>query len=193
MTVMFSGGAAGGDMFWDSIAHRLGHDRVHFSFEGHRTKADPKTVHILDQTQLKAARTFLEEANKTLGRSIPWRTSIYNLLARNYYQVECTRSVYAIAPIDDSGLVEGGTAWAVQMYLERVKDHSFGSPGFIPAYVFDLRSMSWKWWVNGWSDGHGVPPCPGRDGDWTGIGSRNIPADLEKDERFGAELMYGQG
>jgi hypothetical protein len=117
-----SGGAVGADLQWGMCAGKAGHQVIHWSFDGHRTDAPAQEVVRIPHDLLILADEHLEIANKTLKRRLsydkPW---IINLLRRNYYQVGNSQSVYAVSTIK-KGMVEGGTAWAVQMYLDLHKD-----------------------------------------------------------------------
>lgn len=173
--ILLSGGAFGGDCVFDDCAKKAGHQIRHFSFPNHKIDAKGNAV-VLNEEQLKEADPFLKQANNTLKRKIPRANNSYvlNLLRRNYWQIKDTERVYAAAPIDmTDGLLRGGTAWAVEMAIDRR----------VPEiYVFDLISNTWYrrnihakfppqpiWETElfGWQ-----PPKP--HGYYTGIGSREL-------------------
>lgn len=157
-----SGGADGSDLQWGMCAGRAGHMVVHFSFAGHKSNAPTIEITELSQNMLDEADPFIEKANKTLNRRIGSLSCfVRNLLRRNWYQVRHAERVYAVSTIKD-GLVHGGTAWAVQMYIDA---------GGTEAYVFDQDQECWLVWSGkGWIDV--VPPEP--NGVWAGIGSRDL-------------------
>lgn len=168
--VCLSGGADGADLFWGDMASEMGHDVVHFSFAGHRTRAPTGTICVLDDHHLSLARPHLTAANRTLGRRVPTSGYVSNLLKRNFYQVESSESLYAISRVID-GSISGGTAWAVQMFLDMEKR---------PAYVFDPCLSRWLEFDDGWK---AIEKPPKPSGIWTGIGSRKIP-DLRSSPAF---------
>ena len=162
-----SGGARGADHEWGLAASKHGHAVVHFAFEGHRSKCPRSTLHELSQAELDIADSRLVQANKTLKRRWPVANRfVANLLRRNYYQIAETDSVYAISTFQKR-MVAGGTAWAVQLYLDR-----FDEAKELPCYVYDQQIETWTQW-----DGSGflvidAPPTP--SGIWTGIGTRDL-------------------
>lgn len=182
MSVCLSGGADGADLLWGSIATALGHRVVHLSFVGHRSKADPRTLLVVPQDDLDAALPHLDLANRTLRRRVPRAGYVSSLLKRNYYQVVDSYALYAITGLDAFGLPTGGTAWAIQMFLDMGKR---------PAYLLDTGTLTWHERIGDvWEVMDAPPPEP--SGRWTGIGTRKLPegiADLipwkreESDER----------
>lgn len=165
--VCLSGGAQGADTYWGDLAFEKGHEVIHFSFNGHKTSANYNTIYRLSEEELLVADPFLEKANLKLKRFLPkHKPHIINLLRRNYYQIAETYSVYAISTIKD-GIVQGGTAWATQMYLDR-------KPYTVRCYVFDQDKNAWFMWNKENKNWHEIliPPCP--TGIWTGIGTRDL-------------------
>jgi hypothetical protein len=164
--ICFSGGAKGSDLVWGAAADFLGHQVVHFSFEGHkRPNEQSQFLKVLNREQLAEAEEHLKKANKTLKRKWPVASiSTANLLRRNFHQIVTTERVYAISTFED-GQVAGGTAWAVQMFIDR----HHGEP--CEAYVFDQDNNQWFKWHGVWVDIK-FPPVP--HGAWTGIGTRDI-------------------
>jgi hypothetical protein len=162
-----SGGADGADLAWGDAARRHGHRVVHFSFAGHRTRARPDERRVLSAAELAAADPFLARANATLRRRWPpARPYALNLLRRDWYQVRDAGSVYAVAERDRRGRIAGGTAWAVQMFLDRHEGAACA------AYLFDPREARWFAWQGEWTP-LAAPPQP--QGAWAGIGTRRLP------------------
>jgi len=165
--ICLSGGAVGADLQWGMTAGHLGHAVIHFGFNGHRSQAPESEIITLTKAQLAEADPHLEKANKTLNRT--WPISDYfisNLLRRNYYQVAWSSSLYAISEIDRRGLVKGGTAWAVQMFIDLHPDGK--------AYVYDQIKKQWYQWKGAWLPIiH--PPLP--SGVWAGVGTRKLNDD----------------
>lgn len=172
--ICLSGGAAGSDAQWGMNAGRIGQSVIHWSFVGHKhSVADQEVVRLTDEQLLKADAA-LRKASKSLKRPWPGKRSrtVSSLLRRNWYQVAWSDSLYAISTINEKNLVDGGTGWAVQMFLDRFEKLSKFEP--IPAYVFDQNRKQWFQWIDGWKPIES-PPRP--QGIWTGVGTRSLNDD----------------
>lgn len=166
-----SGGAKGADAQWGMTAGKAGHSVIHWSYEGHKAQAPEQEVVRLSQEQLNVADDALHRANKTLKRTVPtWKPWLCNLLRRNYYQVKWTQAVYGVGNLVN-GQVDGGTAWAIQMYLDRFT-YDGENPSLIKLYFFCQTLDAWFVWDGCWRALGGPPPAP--EGIWTGIGSRDL-------------------
>lgn len=160
-SICISGGAIGADTVWGNIAKICDYDVIHYIFDGHKSKEE--NLVVLTPEQLSVANEHLEIANKTLGRHFPSNSEfVNNLLRRNYYQVVDSDSLYAISTIKDNK-VQGGTAWAVQMFLDMGKTQ---------CYVYDQVIKEWFSFINGTWTKIGMPPVP--SGIWAGVGTRDI-------------------
>ena len=141
--VCLSGGAAGADVAWGNEAIKAGHQVIHWSFEGHKSQ-DPANSYILTQEELDEANDYLREANLTLKRRLDFNKFYIKLLQRNWYQVKYADTVFAIGTLNEKAVfydhkkgaqigyhitndrkdrmgINGGTAWACQMYLDRYR------------------------------------------------------------------------
>lgn len=172
--VCLSGGADGSDLQWGLQAGKIGHHVIHWSFQGHRTVAPETELVRLTDEQLALANDAVKRANKGVKRSWPSRNEITNnLLRRNWYQVKDTKAVYAVSELKN-GEWDGGTAWAIQMYLDRFL---YDGEDFTNCkiYVMDKKSLYWYTFDGTrWIQMISRPPTP--SGIWTGIGSREISA-----------------
>lgn len=165
--ICLSGGADGADSQWGMCAGMAGHQVIHFSFAGHRITVPKEEIVVLTSTQLSEADPHLEQANVTLERRVPYdKPWIVNLLRRNWYQVKDAEVVYAVSHLDKDGKVDGGTAWAVQMFINRFD----GMP--CPVYLYDQQRGEWLTWMGGWWAVCSFVPTP--DGIYAGIGSRKL-------------------
>lgn len=162
-----SGGADGADLQFGMCAGKAGHSVVHWSFSGAKSKAPSAEIVILNQEQLNEADPFCLKASKTLKRYFPPKSQyVGNLLRRNWYQVANSGSCYAVSSLDNYGLVEGGTAWATTMFIDK---HDANA---CPCYLFDQKMGYWlEWSDNGWQRIY-TPPAP--QGIWAGVGSRAL-------------------
>lgn len=171
--ILLSGGAAGADTVFSEHAEKVGHTVVNWSFSGHKSKMID-SVYKLTVEHLEQANSPLIRANRSLLRSYPTKSEkTNNLLRRNFYQVRWSESVYAVSTFnDDSSMlkIDGGTAWACQMYADRFL---FDQEPFdlCKMYFFDQNSQQWYQWRKIWSK-IDRPPAPSRV--YAGIGTRNL-------------------
>jgi len=151
-----SGGAYGGDTFWDIIGREFGvTEHKHYRDSGNQSlskqlRDNKVTATVLTKEQMNKARTELEAL---LGKKYP-DTIQGNLQVRNYYQVINSDAVFAIAKLDNSedtskpdnltdptksiksykfDKVKGGTNTAVQLGIKLNK----------PVYVWNITSEKW--------------------------------------------------
>lgn len=175
--VCLSGGAAGADLLWGEQAAKLGHQVIHWSFDGHKSYGAPEHTIRLDLDILKEADIRLEEANLSMKRYLPYhKTWLINLLRRNWFQIKHSKRIYGVGFLSDEGGISGGTAWAFTM-ADNIKIDE--------QYFFDQEKEKWfkrhgEWvqenlifqiWKRNWIDIK-IPPQP--HGIWTGIGTRNL-------------------
>lgn len=170
--VCISGGATGADTFWNAYAFGIGHHVINYSFAGHKTTCS--RIVILSDDELSLSESALQKANQTLKRHYPSKSEhVNNLLRRNWYQINGSDSVYAIAKLNvKKNTVEGGTAWAVQMFIDIFDDSN-------SMFLYNLNDDKWYMYtVSGWQHVTNVPPPTGV---WAGIGSRDVSDEqLEK-------------
>lgn len=173
--VCFSGGAEGADRLFGLWASQNGHEEVHFTFKGYTAHVAPETALELPDKVLKSTEVIqkLKDANKSLGKRIPRFGYIYNLIARSTMQVQCTERVYIMGILISPTQLDGGTSWAVQMYLDqesKIKE--------IYHYdIVDKKTYSYDAVLKHFVEVQSVPQPHGR---WTGIGSRKAtPCDFE--------------
>lgn len=184
-TVLFTGGATGADLYFATQGLRASHLVRVMSFEGHKQSL-PKTsspnlrLERMTSDTLKAANKPLARAAEKLQRKLERTGYVERLLQRNYFQTKDVDSVYAVGEIlpkgrKDSVRVSGGTAWACQMFLDRlIPLGDAKEPRMIPIFVF---SQSQKHWLQCQLEGSFVewvkieaPPKPA--GKYAGIGTR---------------------
>ncbi len=173
--ICLSGGADGADLQWGLQAGKANHFVIHWSFNGHRSQAPEQELVRLTQEQLALADDAVKRANVSLKRRWP-SSNIFtnNLLRRNWYQVKDTQSLYAVSEFSWDKGVAGGTAWAVQMYLDRFLID--GEPmEKCKVFVLDKNTLHWHTWDGTkWVQMLSRPAKP--TGIWTGVGSREISA-----------------
>lgn len=161
--ILLTGGANGADMLFEEMALKHNYIVRAFSFEGHTTKSRRRI--ILNNEDLVKAQSFIAAAARKLNKHVPHQQYIHKLISRNYYQVQDSLCVYAVATLNfDTNIVNGGTGWAVEM--AKLKN--------IPLFVFDQNKSNWYEWKskeNVWYPTTTVLPFPAV---FTGIGSREL-------------------
>lgn len=166
-----SGGAAGSDCAWVKLAEFYGQDAIHFCFADHTYKGHSKKYRVdVPEDYLQSALDFVRKANIMLCRKIPQPGYVRNLLCRNFYQIAFSRAIYAVANIK-YGSVEGGTAWAIQMFKDMNKRNG-------EIYVLNKVDLKWYEWKHQEWTPIDIPPRP--SGVWAGIGSREITPEIIK-------------
>lgn len=163
---MNSGGAYGGDTYWDVIGRSFGLTKInHFRPEDNqrlsKTLIDGNVKPFpINHEQLNYAR---EQIKQLTGRDLPYDIG-GELLTRDFYQVDKSDGVFAIANITSSQkAVQGGTNMAVQVGIKQGK----------PVHVYDLNTESW-YQYNQSTGKFEVEDTPVLTKSFAGVGTRNI-------------------
>lgn len=163
---MNSGGAYGGDTYWDVIGRSFGLTKInHF-----RPADNQRLSKTLRDRNVKPFSITHEQSNyareqikQLTGRELPYDVG-GELLARDFYQVDKSDGVFAIANITSSQkAVEGGTNMAVQVGIKQSK----------PIHVYDLNTESW-YQYNQSTGKFEVEDTPVLTKSFAGVGTRNI-------------------
>lgn len=163
---MNSGGAYGGDTYWDVIGRQFGLTNInHF-----RPADNQRLSKTLRDRNVKPFSITHEQSNyareqikQLTGRELPYDVG-GELLARDFYQVDKSDGVFAIANITSSyKAVQGGTNMAVQVGIKYGK----------PVHVYDLNTESW-YQYNQSTGRFEVEDTPVLTKSFAGVGTRNI-------------------
>lgn len=163
---MNSGGAYGGDTYWDVIGRQFGLTNInHF-----RPTDNQRLSKTLRDRNVKPFSITHEQSNyareqikQLTGMELPYDVG-GELLARNFYQVDKSDGVFAIANIISSyKAVQGGTNMAVQVGIKQGK----------PVHVYDLNTESW-YQYNQSTGRFEVEDTPVLTKSFAGVGTRNI-------------------
>lgn len=163
---MNSGGAYGGDTYWDVIGRQFGLTKInHF-----RPADNQRLSKTLRDRNVKPFSITHEQSNyareqikQLTGRELPYDVG-GELLARDFYQVDKSDGVFAIANITSSyKAVQGGTNMAVQVGIKQGK----------PVHVYDLNTESW-YQYNQSTGRFEVEDTPVLTKSFAGVGTRNI-------------------
>lgn len=163
---MNSGGAYGGDTYWDVIGRQFGLTKInHFRpIDNQNMSKTLRDRNVKPFSITHEQSNYAREQIKQLtGRELPY-TLAGELLARNFYQVDKSDGVFAIANITSSQkAVEGGTNMAVQVGIKQGK----------PVHVYDLNTESW-YQYNQSTGRFEVEDTPVLTKSFAGVGTRNI-------------------
>lgn len=163
---MNSGGAYGGDTYWDVIGRQFGLTNInHF-----RPADNQRLSKTLRDRNVKPFSITHEQSNyareqikQLTGMELPYDVG-GELLARDFYQVDKSDGVFAIANITSSyKAVQGGTNMAVQVGIKQGK----------PVHVYDLNTESW-YQYNQSTGRFEVEDTPVLTKSFAGVGTRNI-------------------
>lgn len=163
---MNSGGAYGGDTYWDVIGRQFGLTKInHF-----RPADNQRLSKTLRDRNVKPFSITHEQSNyareqikQLTGMELPYDVG-GELLARSFYQVDKSDGVFAIANITSSyKAVYGDTNMAVQVGIKQGK----------PVHVYDLNTESW-YQYNQSTGRFEVEDTPVLTKSFAGVGTRNI-------------------
>ena len=193
-----SGGAYGGDTFWDIIGREFGVTKhMHYKDAGNANlsqklrNAGVKAT-ILTKEQMDNARS---EVERLLGEKYP-DTLQGNLQVRNYFQVANADAIFAVAELSPTTKPEvmGGTNTAVKLGIKMGK----------PVYVFDLDTKKWytqdkeflktgydstkhEWNYGGWIE----TSVPTLTKNFAGVGTRDIESyNVQKEGKWVPRAEY---
>lgn len=163
---MNSGGAYGGDTYWDVIGRSFGLTKInHFRpIDNQNMSKTLRDRNVKPFSITHEQSNYAREQIKQLtGRELPY-TLAGELLARDFYQVDKSNGVFAIANITGSHrAVEGGTNMAVQVGIKQGK----------PVHVYDLNTENW-YQYNQSTGRFEVEDTPVLTKSFAGVGTRNI-------------------
>lgn len=163
---MNSGGAYGGDTYWDVIGRQFGLTKInHFRpIDNQNMSKTLRDGNVKPFSITHEQSNYAREQIKQLtGRELPYDVG-GELLARDFYQVDKSDGVFAIANITSSyKAVQGGTNMAVQVGIKQGK----------PVHVYDLNTESW-YQYNQSTGRFEVEDTPVLTKSFAGVGTRNI-------------------
>ena len=163
---MNSGGAYGGDTYWDVIGRQFGLTNInHFRpVDNQRLSKTLRDRNVKPFSITHEQSNYAREQIKQLtGRELPYDVG-GELLARDFYQVDKSDGVFAIANITSSyKAVQGGTNMAVQVGIKQGK----------PVHVYDLNTESW-YQYNQSTGRFEIEDTPVLTKSFAGVGTRNI-------------------
>lgn len=144
MTHFRSGGAAGADTVWATLACAHGYRMEIMTYPGHSSRVpQPKgsTLVEIPMEMLRESDEPLTKASRALCKSLPAVGSYARpLLARNWFIVKDVDAVFAIGKLitksNGDFEVDGGTGWACKMFQQHKGEETV-------MYLFDMVREKW--------------------------------------------------
>lgn len=180
MPTLRTGDAKGADSCFINLALESNH-RVEVCIAHNHRVPNISGVYIDRLVDVQKAQTLVNRANESLHRSIRG-LSPYALgyILRDTYQIQGTDAVYAVGYFEQqinpgpwTVQVKGGTAWAVQSYVDSCRNE----PQKLELLFFDQNQRKWFKgyldnqgfrWLSVWEPSNKVVNV------YTGIGSRDL-------------------
>ncbi|MDR1857762.1 MAG: hypothetical protein LBR22_11540 [Desulfovibrio sp.] len=133
--ILYSGGAAGTEQFFGSLAESWGIEEVNYSFEGHQRERN-RGVRILTSQELMLKDVSLSYVSKLMGREYTTAPLFRKVLQSICWQVSSGDQIFVVGVIQPDGTVKGGTGWGAE----------FAKICNKPLLVFDQQKNGWFSW-----------------------------------------------
>ncbi len=133
--VLHSGGAAGTEAFFGTLAEACGIEEVNYSFEGHQLTRN-RGVRILTSSELALKDVSLTYVSKLMSREYTRAPLFRKVLQSICWQISGGHEVIVIGVIQPDGTVKGGTGWGAE----------FAKICNKPLLVFDQVKEAWFSW-----------------------------------------------
>ncbi len=133
--VLHSGGAAGTEEFFGSLAEEWGIEEINYSFEGHQL-ARSRGVRILTSEELALKDVSLTYVSKLMSREYTRAPIFRKVLQSICWQINGGSEIIVIGEIQADGTVKGGTGWGAE----------FAKICNKPLLVFDQSKNEWFSW-----------------------------------------------
>ena len=170
--VCHSGGANGSDTEWGLLAEKHGM-AVRAYWYSEKTPAvrglrPAWSVELTDE-QYEEGLDACDVANRTLRRMAPRYMNPFarHLIARDWMQVKNADAVFAVGAFLRSGIVDGGTGWAVQMAIDDRK----------PVFFYNQDELQWyevRYDADGKARFEKRAAAPALTKNFAGVGTRNL-------------------
>ena len=135
--VLYSGGAAGTEQFFGSLAESWGIEEVNYSFEGHQIERT-RGVRVLTSGELALKDVSLTYVSRLMNREYTRAPLFRKVLQSICWQVSSGEQVIVVGAIQPDGTVKGGTGWGAE----------FAKICNKPLLVFDQPKDAWFSWDN---------------------------------------------
>lgn len=140
--VLYSGGAAGTEQFFGSLAESWGIEEVNFSFEGHQMERS-RGVRMLTSEELALKDVSLTYVSRLMNREYTRAPHFRKVLQSICWQVSHGNQIIIVGAIQPDNTVKGGTGWGAE----------FAKICNKPLMVFDQPRSSWyEWNKDAWKE-----------------------------------------
>ncbi|MBQ9406681.1 MAG: hypothetical protein IJU37_08120 [Desulfovibrio sp.] len=133
--ILYSGGAAGTEQFFGSIAESWGIEEVNYSFEGHQLERT-RGVRVLTNEELALKDVSLTYVSRLMNREYTRAPLFRKVLQSICWQVSSGEQIIVIGAIQPDSTVKGGTGWGAE----------FAKICNKPLLVFDQPKDTWFSW-----------------------------------------------
>lgn len=133
--ILYSGGAAGTEQFFGSLAESWGIEEVNYSFDGHQIERR-RGVRILTSEELQGKDVSLSYVSKLLNREYTKAPLFRKVLQSICWQVTSGDQIIVVGAIQSDKTVKGGTGWGAE----------FAKICNKPLLVFDQPNDQWFTW-----------------------------------------------
>ncbi len=134
--VLFSGGAAGTEEFFGTLAESYGVEEVNFSFDGHQIQRK-RGIRVLTNDELSLKDVSMTYVSKLMGREYTKAPLFRKVLQSICWQVSSGQEIIVIGTIQEDLTVNGGTGWGAE----------FAKLCNKPLLVYDQPKQAWFRWV----------------------------------------------
>jgi hypothetical protein len=137
--ILYSGGAAGAEAWFGSMAEKYGLQEVNFSFEGHQTERN-RGLRVLTNEELALKDVSLSYVSKLMNRQYTSAPLFRKVLQSICWQVSSSHEIFVIGEILPDDTVKGGTGWGAE--FSKICNKRL--------LVFDQNKNAWFNWDAGW-------------------------------------------
>ena len=139
--ILYSGGAAGTEVFFGEMAERYGMQEVNYSFEGHQIERT-RGVRVLTSEELALKDVSLTYVSRIMNRQYTRAPLFRKVLQSICWQVSSGQEIFVVGGIMPDGTAKGGTGWGAE----------FAKICNKPLWVFDQEKDQWfKWDKEAWA------------------------------------------
>ncbi|MDL2268229.1 hypothetical protein LJC46_09670 [Desulfovibrio sp. OttesenSCG-928-G15] len=134
-SILFSGGAAGTEAYFGSIAEQYGLQEVNYSFEGHQIERT-RGVRFLTSEELALKDVSLTYVSRIMNRQYTRAPLFRKVLQSICWQVSSGQEVFVVGGILPDNTAKGGTGWGAE----------FAKICNKPLWLFDQEKSQWFRW-----------------------------------------------
>lgn len=181
-TTLHTGGAIGGDKYWEEYALKHSHNIIEYHFDGNKHTRISANFHLdnhlieLTEKENKQCTEDIKKIEFYMGEKVE-NSYLKHQFIKDWILVNKSgaNSLYVVANMDISSdtqySIKGGTMWIIYMFIENWYRHNHSTS--FPIYLKNINdeqfykmSHNQKW--------EKIDQIPNPSGNWIGIGSRSL-------------------